>query len=553
MKKLNPFHFLLIMTALFFTACDDPNESSSSITVAGNQDLTPTVYADETDAASSVNFATTGPWSSSIKETALKSAQLRTSTTPDWISISPDHGDVAGNYTISISLQTNTTGEDRSAVVTVLCDGTEIDITVTQKGTKEDGTVPDGNESYGGQGNFIYTHSTVSLVVDGARQAVSSYTATGSVTKSTITFYRDTINLSNAFYLDMYMIENASRLSSGSYRYSQVPISAANTFYLSGGTIGGNIYTVTGGTVDVTIQGDVYTISLDIVTEGINANGTPDGAGKLTGTYTGYLPGGKVTDNTPYIEVENPENLTQTIYADTTQGNGVTFTTSGAWTSNVRGTISTVLPDWISITPSSGSAAGKYNVTPALKVNTTGADRTAVITISCQGKTFDITVVQKGTDINGHVPQPATPTEKYGGTGNFIYTRFTASVIVDGARQSILTTSTGTGNRASLQFYKDSISLSNALYMEFCIDASMTRIPAGEYTFDMLFNTAQSTWTCYFQSGSINGNDYLPKSGKVNISLDGDTYTITFDLVTASYSGEPGKLTGTYTGYVPLE
>ena len=55
----------------------------------------------------------------------------------------PDHGDAAGDYTIQVVLGVNGTGEDRSATITITCGTTTITITVTQKGTTEDGKVPE--------------------------------------------------------------------------------------------------------------------------------------------------------------------------------------------------------------------------------------------------------------------------------------------------------------------------------------------------------------------------------------------------------------------------
>ncbi|MFR0894555.1 MAG: BACON domain-containing protein [Alistipes onderdonkii] len=46
----------------------------------------------------------------------------------------PDHGDAAGDYTITITLGVNTTGKNRRATVMIECGGTKITITVEQKG-----------------------------------------------------------------------------------------------------------------------------------------------------------------------------------------------------------------------------------------------------------------------------------------------------------------------------------------------------------------------------------------------------------------------------------
>lgn len=59
-------------------------------------------------AAESVSFTTTGAWTSQVVPVSTKGAQ------PMWVSISPDHGDEAGTYTLEITLEPNDTGDDSS-------------------------------------------------------------------------------------------------------------------------------------------------------------------------------------------------------------------------------------------------------------------------------------------------------------------------------------------------------------------------------------------------------------------------------------------------------
>ena len=127
----------LAVLTLFSGCGKDKADDPKPITVANNGQLTQTVFADKTEGASGVNITTTGAWTSSISETAATRASA-----PAWISISPDNGDKAGQYNIVITLVPNTTGADRTAVITISCEGTEITITVTQKKEKEDGTIP---------------------------------------------------------------------------------------------------------------------------------------------------------------------------------------------------------------------------------------------------------------------------------------------------------------------------------------------------------------------------------------------------------------------------
>lgn len=140
MKK----YFLLfaIVLGTIITGCsDDDKENNSQIKVDDKSSLSQTVYADENEAKSGVKFTTAGAWTSSIKETR---SQKDTSTdASSWISISPDHGTAAGEYTMNITLETNYTGKDRSATITIVCGDTNISITVTQEGKTEEGDIPE--------------------------------------------------------------------------------------------------------------------------------------------------------------------------------------------------------------------------------------------------------------------------------------------------------------------------------------------------------------------------------------------------------------------------
>lgn len=133
MKKL---FILFTAAALCLTACDDGNDDGArEITVNVGSSLTQTAYADETISGNGVTFTTVGAWASAITETGSTRA-----SSPDWISISPDHGNSAGQYTIIITLGTNYSGTDRTAEIVITCGNDEITVTVTQKATKKDGT-----------------------------------------------------------------------------------------------------------------------------------------------------------------------------------------------------------------------------------------------------------------------------------------------------------------------------------------------------------------------------------------------------------------------------
>ncbi|MDR1883325.1 MAG: RagB/SusD family nutrient uptake outer membrane protein [Prevotella sp.] len=140
MKKVILFGLSLpiLLSVAMFTSCEKNDQSEdSTITVQDNGSLSQNVFADETQGKSGVTFTTTGAWMSSISETSAKKASA-----PAWISIDPDHGDKAGNYTISISLEPNYTGTERTAIIRIVCGDNEITVSITQKSVKEDGKTP---------------------------------------------------------------------------------------------------------------------------------------------------------------------------------------------------------------------------------------------------------------------------------------------------------------------------------------------------------------------------------------------------------------------------
>lgn len=138
------FHAVLFFAAAaVFSACsDDGGESEGDVRLASGTPKNYTVYADDTSCTPSegISFTTTGPWRASVEETR---AEMSGSGSVSWVNISPDHGDAAGDYTISIQLDVNATGRDRRATVTIECGSTKITIVVEQRGKTEDGEVPD--------------------------------------------------------------------------------------------------------------------------------------------------------------------------------------------------------------------------------------------------------------------------------------------------------------------------------------------------------------------------------------------------------------------------
>ena len=131
MMKNIKFFVLFFVSGLLLASCDDEDKTQSgnfgTIQVPDVAQLAQMAEAGE--GASNVTFTTEAAWSATIRETRAEA--------PDWITISPDHGDQAGSYTVQITLQPNTGQESRTAFITITCESSEIEISVTQKASDE--------------------------------------------------------------------------------------------------------------------------------------------------------------------------------------------------------------------------------------------------------------------------------------------------------------------------------------------------------------------------------------------------------------------------------
>ena len=98
-----------------------------------------------------------------------------------------------------------------------------------------------------------------------------------------------------------------------------------------------------------------------------------------------------------YIVIDDG-TVNQNVYADEVTGeSGIRFTTLAPWTSSVT-------EDWVSINPASGGV-GTHNITISLTPNFTGADRSAIITITSGGTTIEIRITQQRVTEGGEVPK----------------------------------------------------------------------------------------------------------------------------------------------------
>lgn len=132
MKKL----LTMIFAVCMFASCSSDDDAPKDIKVLSGS-IKQELFADETQSSEGIKFSTTGAWSSSI------SGVTKANNAATWLSVSPASGDAAGDYTISISLEPNTTGEDRTAQINIVCNGTTIKIVVEQKSVTDSGEKPE--------------------------------------------------------------------------------------------------------------------------------------------------------------------------------------------------------------------------------------------------------------------------------------------------------------------------------------------------------------------------------------------------------------------------
>lgn len=125
-------------------SCGDGDDGiPKTIELTGGTQTTQTVFADETVTNNDIKFTATEAWTATITEvTTTKVATGRA----DWVELSAYSGG-AGEFTLTITLQPNLTGQSRKAEIRIVCGDTTIVIIVEQRGTKEDGTMPESPDS----------------------------------------------------------------------------------------------------------------------------------------------------------------------------------------------------------------------------------------------------------------------------------------------------------------------------------------------------------------------------------------------------------------------
>ncbi len=135
----NLFSFLILL-ALLATGCSDDEGKIVNISLSENTQTTYTVYADQISVDEGITFTALADWTATV--TAMTRATEDSSV--DWLTLSTYSGG-AGTYTLTLTLTENTTGQDRTACIEIICGSNAIVITIEQKAVTSDGQVVENN------------------------------------------------------------------------------------------------------------------------------------------------------------------------------------------------------------------------------------------------------------------------------------------------------------------------------------------------------------------------------------------------------------------------
>ncbi len=150
MKKF--FHAALVLPlVLFAVSCSESNDDGgnggnegggntpTNIELTGGTSTQQQVYADQTETPAPIRFTAKAAWTATVAEVQTKAEG---GSSVDWLKLDAYSGG-AGEVSLTMTLEENTTGQGRKAEIRIECAGTTLTITVEQKGTKQDGTTPE--------------------------------------------------------------------------------------------------------------------------------------------------------------------------------------------------------------------------------------------------------------------------------------------------------------------------------------------------------------------------------------------------------------------------
>ena len=141
MKKISYLLFIMLIPAFIITGCSKDSDGDVQIQLPNQSEQTQTGYAND-QTTGGFTFVAKAAWTATVAETTPPRA-----SGVSWLRLSLNGTEAynggAGTINLVIELDTNYTGETRSATITVKSGNNSITITVTQQGKTKEGLVPE--------------------------------------------------------------------------------------------------------------------------------------------------------------------------------------------------------------------------------------------------------------------------------------------------------------------------------------------------------------------------------------------------------------------------
>ena len=122
MKKLITRIFFLLIACIAINSCETEEETLSGITVTNQEELNQEFSANEN--TGTIHFYAEGDWTASVS--------TANNADNSWIDINPKSGTAGNNQVINFTIAQNTTGEERSATITIVSGNITVTAIITQ-------------------------------------------------------------------------------------------------------------------------------------------------------------------------------------------------------------------------------------------------------------------------------------------------------------------------------------------------------------------------------------------------------------------------------------
>lgn len=157
--------FLCFLLALLAVGCSEDGDTSKNIILTEGTQTTQIIYADQTQPGNGggISFTALEAWTATVTEVTATKAE---GSTVDWLTLSAYSGG-PGEYTLTLTLKENLTGQNRKAKIEIRCGSDVITITVEQKGTTEEGATPEEPVQPAGVKYYVTRIDEESIVMDG--------------------------------------------------------------------------------------------------------------------------------------------------------------------------------------------------------------------------------------------------------------------------------------------------------------------------------------------------------------------------------------------------